>query len=448
MLRHNLTGGPLRIYKLFQVPRRQTHTRPQILLRRPPTGARFLLQSHLHTYRHNYHVLTVAHLSQQRPYSQLPPWSSSLPGYHHHWREYLGENAGSFGRLNLRTLHSSAGRDGESPNKPSSKVEETCNVLTEEIKGKQDGTSVAVPKRPLYKRIQDEILHYYHGFKLLFIDMNITRKLIWKILNGKTLSRREHKQFIRTTSDVFRLVPFSVFIIVPFMELLLPVFLKLFPGMLPSTFQTKSDRETKMKGELKVKLEMAKFLQETLDEMAPQATGRSSQTAKEFAEFIQKIRVSGSEVSNTDIMKFSKLFEDEITLDSLSRPQLMALCRVLEIPAYGTIPMLRFQLRMRLRNLAADDKMIESEGAAGLNFQELQTACKARGMRAVGVTEERLRRQLDQWLQLSLHEKVPPSLLLLSRAMYLPDHLPASAQLHATLSALPEGAVRQLFFLL
>jgi LETM1 and EF-hand domain-containing protein 1 len=68
-------------------------------------------------------------------------------------------------------------------------------------------------------------------------------------------------------------------------------------------------------------------------------------------------------------------------------------------------------------------------------------ACKARGMRAVGVPEDRLRRQLDQWLQLSLHEKVPASLLLLSRAMYLPQDLPASAQLQATLSSLPDAAV-------
>jgi hypothetical protein len=36
-----------------------------------------------------------------------------------------------------------------------------------------------------------------------------------------------------------RLVPFAVFVIVPFMELLLPVALKLFPNMLPSTFEDK-----------------------------------------------------------------------------------------------------------------------------------------------------------------------------------------------------------------
>jgi len=89
--------------------------------------------------------------------------------------------------------------------------------------------------------------------------------------------------------------------------------------------------------------------------------------------------------------------------------------------------------------------MIEKEGIESLSYQELQHACKNRGMRAIGVTEERLQRQLAQWLQLSLHEKVPPSLLLLSRAMYLPIELPASAQLQATLSALPDGAVTHLF---
>ncbi|CAL8147314.1 unnamed protein product [Orchesella dallaii] len=273
--------------------------------------------------------------------------------------------------------------------------------------------------------------------------MRICAGLMWRILNGKGLSRREHKQLIRTTSDVFRLLPFSVFIIVPFMELLLPFFIKMFPGMLPSTFQSAKDRESKMKGELKVKLEMAKFLQQTLDEMAPQSKGRSSELAKEFAMFIEKIRTSGTEVGIDEILKFSKLFEDEITLDSMSRPQLMALSRLLEIPAIGTSTMLRFRLRMRLRNLAVDDKSIEKEGIDALNMRELQNACKARGIRVVGVPEDRLKRQLDQWLTLSLHEKVPASLLLLTRSMYLPETLAPSQKLQATLQALPDAATLQ-----
>ena len=44
-----------------------------------------------------------------------------------------------------------------------------------------------------------------------------------------------------------------------------------------------------MKQSLKVKLEMAKFLQETLDNMTLQGKGHSSQAAKEFAEFCEKV---------------------------------------------------------------------------------------------------------------------------------------------------------------
>ncbi|XP_021919612.1 mitochondrial proton/calcium exchanger protein isoform X3 [Zootermopsis nevadensis] len=227
------------------------------------------------------------------------------------------------------------------------------------------------------------------------------------------------------------------------MELLLPVAIKLFPGMLPSTFQTATEKDQKMKQALKVKLEMAKFLQQTLDGMAVQGKGRSSEAAKEFAEFFVKVRTSGEQATNEEIMKFSKLFEDEITLDSLSRPQLMALCRVLEIQPIGTNNFLRFHLRMKVRSLAADDKAIQKEGIESLTPSELQQACRARGMRAYGMSEDVLRTQLAQWLELSLEKKVPPSLLLLSRALLLPDRIPASDQLKATISVLPDTVVTQ-----
>ncbi|CAO1404525.1 unnamed protein product [Diamesa tonsa] len=202
---------------------------------------------------------------------------------------------------------------------------------------------------------------------------------------------------VRTTSDLFRLLPFSVFIIVPFMELLLPIAIKLFPGMLPSTFQT-----------------------------------------KDFSEFFSRVRSSGNLASNEEIIKFSKLFDDEITLDSLSRPQLLALCRVLEANCLGTTNFLRFQLRMKLRGVAADDRLIQKEGIDALNLSELQSACRARGMRAYGISEERLRIQVQEWINLSMNEKVPTSLLLLSRALMLPESADTGDKLKATLAALPE----------
>lgn len=228
------------------------------------------------------------------------------------------------------------------------------------------------------------------------------------------------------------------------MELLLPVALKLFPGMLPSTFQTTSDKDAKVKKQLKVKLEMAKFLQNTLDEMAVKKRGEAhSHNAKEFAEFCEKIRESGEDTTNEEILKFSKLFEDEITLDSLTRPQLTALCRLLELQPIGTNNFLRFQLRMKLRSLKADDQMIQKEGIDSLTVAELQAASRARGMRAMGLPESKLRYQLAQWLDLSLNENIPPSLLLLSRAMLLSEALPPTEQLKATISTLPKEAVTE-----
>jgi len=45
-----------------------------------------------------------------------------------------------------------------------------------------------------------------------------------------------------------------------------------------------------MKKKLKVKLEMAKFLQETLDSMSLQAKGHRSQSAKDFVVFFEKVK--------------------------------------------------------------------------------------------------------------------------------------------------------------
>lgn len=350
----------------------------------------------------------------------------------------------------------------------SSKVEETVKKIQEEKRGKESAKTAvdaaalissastgasppttavvsakSVDKRTLPQKIWHEVLHYYHGFRLLFIDINVARKLVGKVLSGKSLTRREYRLLIRTTGDVFRLMPFSVFIIVPFMELLLPVFIKLFPGMLPSTFVTAAEKETKALNNLKVKLEMAKFLQKTLDEMDVQHKDHSSEEAREFIKFFNRVRTSGDQASAEEIMKFSKLFEDEITLDSLSRQQLTAICKVLEVSSYGTSNFLRFQLRMKLRTLAADDRMIQREGIESLTLPELQSACRSRGMRAYGMSEPQLKNQLAEWINLSLNEKVPPSLLLLSRAIMLPENVPTAEKLKASISVLSDAAAIQ-----
>lgn len=304
-------------------------------------------------------------------------------------------------------------------------------------------TTAAKPKKTLWQKIKEEAVHYWHGTQLLGLEVKISSSLTWKLLHGGKLTRREHRQLRRTTTDLMRLVPFAFFIIVPFMELLLPVALKLFPNMLPSTYESKSQEEKKKMALLKVRLEMAKFLQETISESGFPGSDHEK-AATEFAEFFRKIRMTGEQASTEDLLNVAKRFEDELTLDNLSRPQLVSMCRYMNINAFGTDNFLRFQIRNRMRQIKADDKVIQNEGIESLTIQELQNACASRGIRSVGTSPGRLRDELAQWLDLHLEHHVPGTLLILSRAFsYTDRHMTTEEALKATFNSLPDNLVNE-----
>nr|APR63750.1 calcium-binding EF hand family protein [Populus tomentosa] len=285
--------------------------------------------------------------------------------------------------------------------------------------------------------------HYWLGTKLLWADVRIGSRLLVKLANGKGLSRRERQQLTRTTADIFRLVPFAVFIIVPFMEFLLPVFLKLFPNMLPSTFQDRMKEQEALKRKLNARIEYAKFLQDTVKEMAKEVqnsrSGEAKQTAEDLDEFMNKVR-TGSRVSNEEILGFAKLFNDELTLDNISRPRLVNMCKYMGISPYGTDAYLRYMLRRRLQEIKSDDKMIQAEGVESLSEAELRQACRDRGLLGLLSVEE-MRQQLHDWLDLSLNRSVPSSLLILSRAFSISGKVRPEEAVQATLSSLPDEVV-------
>lgn len=78
--------------------------------------------------------------------------------------------------------------------KPSSKVEETVNAVKEKNQKESEGKEVAEvkPKKTLKQRVMDEVMHYYHGFKLLGLNAKISFKLALKKMKGIELTRREH----------------------------------------------------------------------------------------------------------------------------------------------------------------------------------------------------------------------------------------------------------------
>ncbi|XP_071719800.1 uncharacterized protein [Rutidosis leptorrhynchoides] len=290
----------------------------------------------------------------------------------------------------------------------------------------------------------DTMKHYWLGIKLLGVDVKISSRLLVKLANGKSLTRRERQQLTRTTADIFRLVPVAVFIIVPFMEFLLPVFLKLFPNMLPSTFQDKMKEQEALKRRLNARIEYAKFLQDTVKEMAKEVqntrSGEIKKTAEDLDDFLGKVRTGGA-VANDEILGFAKLFNDELTLDNISRPRLVSMCKYMGIQPYGTDTYLRYMLRKRLQWIKNDDKMIQAEGGVdALSEDELREDCRERGMLGLRSVEE-MRQQLRDWLDLSLNHSVPSSLLILSRAFTVSGKLKPEEVVQAALSSLPDEVV-------
>lgn len=140
------------------------------------------------------------------------------------------------------------------------------------------------------------------------------------------------------------------------MELLLPVAIKLFPNMLPSTFEDKFAAEEKQRKTLRVRLEMAKFLQETIRETGLKGNSKILGT-EEFKEFFRKVRSTGESPSSEDILKVAKMFSDDLTLDNLSRPQLTSICRYLGLNAFGTDNFLKGTIRRRLEYIKRDDEV-------------------------------------------------------------------------------------------
>ncbi|KAF9500927.1 LETM1-domain-containing protein [Pleurotus eryngii] len=310
------------------------------------------------------------------------------------------------------------------------------------------------PKGPLmarvWKKVKHEAQHYWHGSKLLVSEVRISARLQWKILHGETLTRRERRQLKRTTQDLLRLVPFAVFIIVPFMELLLPVALKLFPNMLPSTFEDKYAAEEKQRKLLRSRLEMAKFLQETLRESGLKANAHIV-GSDAFKEFFRKVRSTGESPSAQDVIQVAKLFDDDLTLDNLSRPQLVSMSRYMGLNAFGTDNFLRGTIRARLRELRRDDQLIYSEGVDELSVAELIAACQSRGIRTGGVSPARLRDELTTWIQLHLHDRVSGVLLVLGRAFNF-DKKPGDEEdgktnvirsIESVLSGLPDNLLNE-----
>ena len=98
---------------------------------------------------------------------------------------------------------------GKELDETDTKIEQTVKVLKEKRKEKASAEAIkmagpmadaapsqeiALPKKPMMQRIKDEIKHYWNGFRLLGVDFKISARLLWRVLHGHSLTRREYKQ--------------------------------------------------------------------------------------------------------------------------------------------------------------------------------------------------------------------------------------------------------------
>lgn len=88
-------------------------------------------------------------------------------------------------------------------------IEKSLKSLKDKNKKLEEGGPVYSPpaqvvvKKSLGQKILDELKHYYHGFRLLWIDTKIAARMLWRILNGHTLTRRERRQVRDTLCSFF-----------------------------------------------------------------------------------------------------------------------------------------------------------------------------------------------------------------------------------------------------
>ncbi len=107
------------------------------------------------------------------------------------------------------------------------------------------------------------------------------------------------------------------------------------------------------------------------DDRAEQSANQTQ--AEELKSILTRVRF-GYRVTTEDLLKVAPLFRDELTLDSVSRAQLESMSSILGLRTYGTDNMMRNQLRLKIRQLRADDEQIDREGVASMTFEELKQA--------------------------------------------------------------------------
>jgi LETM1 and EF-hand domain-containing protein 1 len=127
----------------------------------------------------------------------------------------------------------------------------------------------------------------------------------------------------------------------------------------------------------------------------------------------------GDPITTEEFIQIAKSLENSVTFENMSRENLVSMCQYMGISTFGTETRLINQLYSKMDKIRADDFDISREGLVRLSIPELKQACKDRGLKVIGVSSNHLRRDLQTWLDLSLHHNIPPALMVINSAFTL-----------------------------
>ena len=325
--------------------------------------------------------------------------------------------------LHLVRYNSTVPKESKPPSGSSAPVvgKSTSEPKPEEKDSSKAGSAELVKtdteKKSIWDKVKHEAQHYWNGTKLLGYEMKVSTKLIIKLIAGYGLTRRESQQLQRTLVDVSKLVPFAMFVLIPFAELLLPVALKIFPNLLPSTYESKQDIAKKRAKLFNTRVSASEYIKKSLEESGGLKLSKkiTDNEREAFVSFFYTISL-GKNPDREHLIQVARLFKNDQVLDNLSRSQLVSMCKYMGVKPFGTDTILRYQIRHRLLNIIKDDKVIDYEGVDSLSTLELQMACSQRGIKTTDVSPGRLRDDLDTWLELRLRQKIPSTLLILANS--------------------------------
>jgi hypothetical protein len=229
----------------------------------------------------------------------------------------------------------------------------------------------------------------------------------------------EKRKLQAIAGDFLRLVPYSVFFVVPFMELLLPFYIKLFPEASPSWFESRNDKEQRLRTKVEFRRSMAEFIQGAMTQYEAQLTAKQEMSLEDF-KILQRKLQRGKDVDIAELRDYIPLFNLHLNLNKLDNEFMMGLCKMLGIPTPPGIAnseiWLRFLIRNKMKNLRNKDAELRAIGLKNLTNDDLISENIARGGRGSGMTRDKLERQLDDWILMNYENQFPETLTLVIRA--------------------------------